>query len=256
MFEFFNRSNFDQLRPVLEIEGAILLELFTDGGDAEIGRHLAQEVRLLRQQHGHDMWFLGKTSPFWGAIPVMQFFWFIYRGFVRLYGSCRKYSAATRTQTRLLTIAKPHPAASIIDLTARRQFELPIGTDNEDLVCGTCGMVALSGWSVSSTGKRLVVDAQLLIRCGTCRTYNVVPAARLAEQRRPALALVGDLWSLGSHRLLCGNVLDIADCRTLMGEQRATMVFSDLPTMSRSMATRPGSVRSIPTLKPWNDIRF
>jgi hypothetical protein len=105
-------------------------------------------------------------------------------------GSCRKYSAVTRTQTRLLTIAKPHPAASIVDLTARRQFELPIGTDNEDLLCGTCGMVVLSGWSVSSTGKRLVVDAQLLIRCGTCRTYNVVPAARLAEQRQPALALV------------------------------------------------------------------
>ena len=73
-----------------------------------------------------------------------------------IYGSCRKYSAVTRTQTRLLTIAKPHPAASIVDLTARRQFELPIGTDNEDLVCGTCGMVVLSGWSVSSTGKRLV----------------------------------------------------------------------------------------------------
>jgi hypothetical protein len=52
------------LRPVLEIEGAILLELFTDGGDAEIGCHLAQEVWLLRQQHGHDMWFLGKTSRF------------------------------------------------------------------------------------------------------------------------------------------------------------------------------------------------
>ena len=99
-------------------------------------------------------------------------------------------SPVLRTQTRLLTIAKPHPAASIVDLTKRRQFELPIGTDNEDLVCGTCGMVVLSGWSASSTGRQLVVDAQLLIRCGTCRTYNVVPAARLAEERRSALSLV------------------------------------------------------------------
>ena len=64
MFEFFNYSSFYQLWPVLEIEDAILLELFTDGGDAEIGCHLAQEVRLLSQQHGHDMWFLGKISRF------------------------------------------------------------------------------------------------------------------------------------------------------------------------------------------------
>ena len=64
MLEFFNRSSFYQLQPVLEIEGAILLELFTDGGDAEIGCHLAHEVRLLRQQHDHDRWFLGKTSRF------------------------------------------------------------------------------------------------------------------------------------------------------------------------------------------------
>jgi DNA modification methylase len=39
----------------------------------------------------------------------------------------------------------------------------------------------------------------------------------------------GDLWSLGSHRVLCGNVADIADCRTLMGEQRAAMAFTDHP---------------------------
>jgi hypothetical protein len=40
-------SFFDQLLPVLEVEGSILVELFTDGGDAEIGRRLAEEVRLL-----------------------------------------------------------------------------------------------------------------------------------------------------------------------------------------------------------------
>ena len=54
-------SFLDQLLPVLEVEGSILVELFTDGGDAEIGRRLAEEVRLLRHQHGRDIWFLGKT---------------------------------------------------------------------------------------------------------------------------------------------------------------------------------------------------
>jgi len=63
----------------------------------------------------------------------------------------------TRTQTRLLTIGIPHPAASIIDLSARHPFELPVGSDNEDLVCGACGTVALASWSRSSTAERLVV---------------------------------------------------------------------------------------------------
>jgi DNA modification methylase len=45
----------------------------------------------------------------------------------------------------------------------------------------------------------------------------------------PTVSKPGDLWLLGSHRVLCGNVLDIADCRTLMAEQRAAMVFTDPP---------------------------
>lgn len=67
-------SFFDQLLPVLEIEGAILVELFTDGGDAEIGRRLAEEVRLLRQQHGRDMWFLGKTLVASAGVTIMAAF--------------------------------------------------------------------------------------------------------------------------------------------------------------------------------------
>src|SRR5438309_11943962 len=54
-------SFFDQLLPVLEIDGSILIELFTDGGDAEIGRRLAEEVRMLRREHARDVWSLGKT---------------------------------------------------------------------------------------------------------------------------------------------------------------------------------------------------
>jgi hypothetical protein len=98
----------------------------------------------------------------------------------------------TRTQTKLLTVGRPHPAASIIDLSTRRSFELPIGNDNEDLVCGACGTVVLAGWSRSSTAERFVVDSQMLIRCGECRTFNVVPTARLAEEPREAMAMVNN----------------------------------------------------------------
>jgi len=67
-------SFFDQLLPVLEVDGAIPVELFTDGGDAEIGRRLPEEVRLLRQQHGRDMWFLGKTLVASAGVTVMAAF--------------------------------------------------------------------------------------------------------------------------------------------------------------------------------------
>jgi ATP-dependent Clp protease, protease subunit len=67
-------SFFDQLLPVLDVEGSILVELFTDGGDAEIGRRLAEEVRLLRQEHGRDVWFLGKTLVASAGVTVMAAF--------------------------------------------------------------------------------------------------------------------------------------------------------------------------------------
>ena len=98
----------------------------------------------------------------------------------------------TRKKTRLLTIGIPHPAASIIDLGTPHPFELPARKENEDLVCGACGGVALQGWSLSSTTRRLVVESQFLVRCRSCRTYNVVPTARLAEEPREGLVMVHD----------------------------------------------------------------
>jgi hypothetical protein len=48
-------SFFDQLLPVLEVDGSILIELFTDGGDAEIGRRLAEECACCRREHARDI---------------------------------------------------------------------------------------------------------------------------------------------------------------------------------------------------------
>ena len=95
-----------------------------------------------------------------------------------------------RTQTRLLTIGRPHPAASIVDLSARNFIELPIGSEDENLVCGACGTVTLEGWSLTSTAERLVVNCQMVIRCRGCKTYNVVPTARLAEELPESLAVI------------------------------------------------------------------
>jgi len=64
-----------QVLPVLDVPGSIVVEVFSSGGDAEVGRRRAQEeVRLLRQVHGRDMWFLGKTLVASTAVAVMAGF--------------------------------------------------------------------------------------------------------------------------------------------------------------------------------------
>jgi hypothetical protein len=50
-------SFLSQVLPALDVPGSIVVELFSAGGDAEVGRRLTQEVRLLRHAHGRDMWF-------------------------------------------------------------------------------------------------------------------------------------------------------------------------------------------------------
>lgn len=44
-----------------------------------------------------------------------------------------------------------------------------------------------------------------------------------------AISRPGDLWSLGEHRLLCGDALDPGAYVTVMGDGRARMVFTDPP---------------------------
>ena len=46
---------------------------------------------------------------------------------------------------------------------------------------------------------------------------------------RNGVSQAGDLWSLGEHRLLCGDARDAAAFRRLMGDSRAQMVFADPP---------------------------
>ena len=45
----------------------------------------------------------------------------------------------------------------------------------------------------------------------------------------PAVANLGDLWTLGSHKVLCGDSLEAASYARLMGDERAAMVFTDPP---------------------------
>ena len=45
----------------------------------------------------------------------------------------------------------------------------------------------------------------------------------------PPVSKLGDVWVLGRHRVLCRSALDLQAFTALMGEERATMVFTDPP---------------------------
>jgi hypothetical protein len=72
----------------------------------------------------------------------------------------------------------------------------------------------------------------------------------------PPISKLGDLWLLGGHRVMCGNALDPADFATLMGEERAAMVFSDPPYNVPIDATRAASARSIIARFRWLRARW
>jgi hypothetical protein len=49
------------------------------------------------------------------------------------------------------------------------------------------------------------------------------------DPEAPAVSRLGDLWSIGPHRLLCGDALDELAYERLLGDQRARTVFVDPP---------------------------
>lgn len=45
----------------------------------------------------------------------------------------------------------------------------------------------------------------------------------------PFVSKIGDLWLVGPHRIYCGDAREVASWEALLGDERANMVFADLP---------------------------
>ena len=71
-------------------------------------------------------------------------------------------------------------------------------------------------------------EIELLLDGDVSSTVREQPAPP-PERSRPALTRLGDVWTLGRHKLLCGTALERDSYLTLMGRERAWMVFSDAP---------------------------
>lgn len=61
----------DQLASVDSGEGPVAIEVTSPGGDADMGRRLALEVRLVRERLGRHLLFVGKTAVYSAATTIM-----------------------------------------------------------------------------------------------------------------------------------------------------------------------------------------
>jgi len=59
--------------------------------------------------------------------------------------------------------------------------------------------------------------------------HSADPADEVEPPAERAVSKLGDLWQLGRHRLLCANALEELSYQSLLGEERAQMVFTDPP---------------------------
>lgn len=51
----------------------------------------------------------------------------------------------------------------------------------------------------------------------------------LPKKDEPAVSRLGDLWNIGPHRLFCGDAREVVSWETLLGDDRAALVFCDAP---------------------------
>lgn len=112
--------------------------------------------------------------------------------------------------------ANKMPSDATLDFDAlRRELEdLELALPNIDLT--------LSGYSVPEIDsmRGSFTAAQLT---------DLVDDVPLAPAPDTAVTIVGDLWQLGAHRLLCGDATDPAVITLLMGDERADQIITDPP---------------------------
>ena len=68
------RDFLGQLDLARQRAGPLLLELTTTGGDADVGRRIGLEMRLLAESRGEPVSFLGKTVVYSAGVTVMSAF--------------------------------------------------------------------------------------------------------------------------------------------------------------------------------------
>ena len=85
-------------------------------------------------------------------------------------------------------------------------------------------------FDLSLTGFELPEIDFLIQETNKKQTFEETEAIFAGPDRSlPAVSEVGDLWQLGAHSVFCGDALVAGNYRTLMGDDKARMIFTDPP---------------------------
>jgi len=102
------------------------------------------------------------------------------------------------------------------------------GWDNSILALEFSDLIAIGGdLDLSVTGfEHAEIDLTIQSQVMASDPADEVPPPPMPAE---TVARLGDLWQLGDHRIVCGDVRDRAVVRRLMGPDRARLVFTDPP---------------------------
>lgn len=110
---------------------------------------------------------------------------------------------------------------------ADNKIALNAGWDLEILAADLKELAALDlSFDVEVTGFE---TAEIDLLVDGRPSQNNDPADQVPALQQSAVSRVGDLWLLGDHKLLCADARDRDAYETLMGEEKARMVFADPP---------------------------
>lgn len=100
------------------------------------------------------------------------------------------------------------------------------GWDDELLAIELQGLLEMDiGFSIELTGFEMG-EIDVLLADDKPSEPEIVP---LPKMEALPVSRKGDLWLVGPHRLVCGDALARASWQTLMGDEKAQMIFTDPP---------------------------
>ncbi len=128
-----------------------------------------------------------------------------------------------------LALSHLTPAERRAYVLADNKLALNAGWDPDILAIELQGLIDLD-FDTELTGFSLAETDFILDRAADADPAAAdSPEDAVVTTGGPLVSLMGDVWILGRHRLLCGDARDAADFRALMRDERADVVFTDPP---------------------------
>jgi DNA modification methylase len=128
-----------------------------------------------------------------------------------------------------LALSHLTPAERRAYVLADNKLALNAGWDPDILAIELQGLIDLD-FDVELTGFNLAeIDLTLDRAADADPDAGNAPEDASVDMVGPPVTRRGDLWLLGRHKLVCGDAQEIDDFTSLMGNERADIVFTDPP---------------------------